>query len=53
MPWVMRKRDFSISGGRAMSFRKVSSLQLTNPFGGFFGVGNGLEQEQEHVRILR
>ena len=35
MPWVTRNRETSGSGGAATSFRNVSTLQLTNPSGGF------------------
>ena len=32
MPWVMRKRDFSVSGGFEISRSKVSFVQATSPF---------------------
>jgi len=34
MPWVMRKRDLSISGERAIRLSKVSRLHDTKPGGG-------------------
>ena len=34
MPCVSRKRDTSVSGGRAISFSNVSTVHDTSPFGG-------------------